>query len=231
MKILFLTQYYPPETGAAPLRAYHFASKLARSGHDVTVVTGMPNHPSGVKPPEYRRALFRREKRDGVRIVRCWLYSTSRKTFATRMFNQLSFMITSFAGGLCSGPCDVMLVTSPPLFLGLTGWLLGLLKCTTYVLDVRDYWPYAAVALGQLESRTAVALAECLEWFLYRRAARIVAVTPGMRRLMLERRIPEHRIVLIPNGADRMRWSCSTRSRRPIPKSSTCSCRSWRMGI
>ena len=202
MRILFLTQYYPPETGAAPLRAYHFAAKLAKRGHTVTVVTGMPNHPSGVKLPRYRGRLASREDLDGVRVRRCYLFATARKTFATRMLNQLSFMVTAFFGGLFAGRCDVILVTSPPLFLGVSGWFLGVVRGVPTVLDVRDYWPHAAVALGQLRSRPVIKLAERLERFLYRRAARLVAVTPGMRHLMLDRGIPFHRIELVPNGAD-----------------------------
>lgn len=202
MKILFLTQYYPPETGAAPLRAHHFAVRLVRNGNDVTVLTGMPNHPSGVKLPAYRRKLACREEHDGVRVFRCALFATPRKTFATRMLNQLSFMVTSFLGGCRVGGCDVILVSSPPLFLGLSAWLLGLVKGVPFILDIRDYWPQAAVALGQLRGRLVISLATGLENFLYRRAARLVAVTPGMRRLMLEREIPRHRIALVANGAD-----------------------------
>jgi lipopolysaccharide/colanic/teichoic acid biosynthesis glycosyltransferase/glycosyltransferase involved in cell wall biosynthesis len=207
MRVLFVTQYYPPETGAAPLRAYHFARTLAEDGHSVTVVTGMPNHPSGVKPRAYRWKLAAREKADGVRIRRCYTYATPHKTFATRMLNQLSFTLTGLLGGLATGPCDTVLVTSPPLFLGLTGWLLALFKGVPFVLDVRDYWPRAAVALGQLRGRRAIARAEGLERFLYRRASRIVAVTPSTVRMMVESGVPEHRVVLIPNGADTRRFT------------------------
>jgi lipopolysaccharide/colanic/teichoic acid biosynthesis glycosyltransferase/glycosyltransferase involved in cell wall biosynthesis len=206
MRILFLTQYYPPETGAAPLRAYHFATNFVKSGHGVTVVTGIPNHPSGVKAPEYRWSLGRRETREKVRIVRCFLCSSPKKNFVTRMLNQISFMITAFFGGLWTARCDVILVSSPPLFLGVTAWLLGLIKGVPYVLDVRDYWPYAAVQLGQLRSRRVIRLAEGLESFLYRRAAKIVAVTPSMVRMMEERGIPPRRVELITNGADTDRF-------------------------
>jgi lipopolysaccharide/colanic/teichoic acid biosynthesis glycosyltransferase/glycosyltransferase involved in cell wall biosynthesis len=207
MRILFFTQYYPPETGAAPLRAYHFATYLARAGHSVTVVTGMPNHPTGRKLPEYRRRLGARERRDGVGIIRCFLFASPEKTFATRMLNQISFAVSAIFGGLRAPHCDVVLVSSPPLFLGLAAWVVGVARGAPYVLDVRDYWPHAAVALGQLRSRTAIRLAAWLERFLYRRAARIIAVTPGMRRLMLERGIPRSRLELIPNGADTERFS------------------------
>lgn len=214
MKILLITQYFPPETGAAPQRAYHFATRLAANGHAVTVVTGMPNHPSGVKPPEYRRKLASREWVGGVRVLRCALFASPRKTFATRMLNHLSFMVTSVCGGLCAGSCDIILVSSPPLFLGASAWFLGLIKAAPFVLDLRDYWPHAAVALGQLRSRRAAAMATRFEEFLYRRAARLVVVTPGMRALMLERGIPEHRIALVTNGADLDCFTPATDGRR-----------------
>ncbi|MBD3367978.1 MAG: glycosyltransferase [Candidatus Eisenbacteria bacterium] len=202
MRVLFMTQYFPPETGAAPQRAYHFALDLVRAGHDVTVVTGMPNHPSGVKHRAYGRRLFARESRDGIRIIRSYLYATPRKTFATRMLNQISFMVSSVLAALFTRRVDAVVVTSPPLFLGLSAWLVSLEKRVPFVLDVRDYWPYAAVELGQLTNPRVIAMARGLESFLYRRAARIVAVTPGMIDLMVERGIPRHRIVLITNGAD-----------------------------
>lgn len=207
MKVLFLTQYYPPETGAAPARAFQFAARLAGFGHDVTVVTGMPNHPSGVKQPAYRGRLFCRENREGVRIVRCCLYTSPRKSFARRILNQLSFAVTAVLGGLAAGRCDIVLVTSPPLFLGVTGWLIGIVRGVPYVLDLRDYWPHAAVALGQLTNSWAITAAEGLERFLYWRAVKLVVVTPGMLKLMLGRGIAAHRMELIPNGADVERFA------------------------
>jgi len=202
MKVLFFTQYYPPETGAAPHRAYHFARGLARRGHDVVVVTGMPNHPSGVKHPDYRRRVLVREEHDGIHVRRCFLCASPKKTFSKRILNQFSFMVTSFFGSLTVSRPDIVLVTSPPLFLGVTAWFIALLKGVPFVLDVRDYWPHAAVALGQLSDRRVIKWAEGLEMFLYRRASMILAVTPGMVRMMKERGIPERRIALITNGAD-----------------------------
>ncbi len=202
MRVLFLTQYYPPETGAAPLRAYHFARGLKRAGHDVTVLTGMPNHPSGVKAAGYARRLFMREDAGGVRVLRAYLFASPTRTFVRRMLNQLSFAVCAALCGPWIGRPDIILVSSPPLFLGFSGWFTAILRGVPYVLDVRDYWPHAAVALGQLRSRRMIAMAERLEGFLYRRAAKIVAVTPGMVKLMRERGIPDHQIIYIPNGAD-----------------------------
>ena len=215
MRILFLTQYYPPETGAAPLRAYHFATKLAKLGHEVTVLTGMPNHPSGRKQQGFRWKLTASSIEAGVRILRSYLFATPHKTFVTRLLNQISFAVSALVRGCFTPGCDVIFVTSPPLFLGVSGWILGHIKGAPYVLDVRDYWPHAAVALGQLRSRRIIRLAERMELFLYTHAAWIVAVTPGMRRLMVNRGIPGHRVVLIPNGADTDRFTpAETGSRR-----------------
>jgi len=202
MRILLLTQYFPPETGAAPLRASHFAKGLARAGHDVTVLTGMPNHPSGVKLPGYSRKLFAREEVDGVHVRRVYLFCRPKRSFVTRMLNHTSFAICSALFGVWLGRPDMVLVSSPPLFAGLSGWLIALVRGIPFVLDVRDYWPHAAVALGQLTSARVIRMAEWMEEFLYRRAARILAVTPGMIRLMRERGIPAHRITYLPNGAD-----------------------------
>jgi len=206
MRVLFLTQYYPPETCAAPLRAYHFAVNLVRRGHRVTVVTGMPNHPGGVKHAGYARRLAAREESEGVRILRCYLCASPKKSFVSRMANQISFMVTSFLGALTAGPCDIILVSSPPLFLGATAWLLHIIKGAPFVLDLRDYWPRAAVELGQLRNRAVRRLAERLEVFLYRRAARLVVVTPAMLDMLLRRGVSRHRIELIMNGADLERF-------------------------
>ncbi len=168
----------------------------------MTVLTGMPNHPSGRKQQEFRWKLGASERLDGVRVIRSYLFATPRKTFLTRMLNQISFAVSAFVRGCFLPACDVILVTSPPLFLGVSGWLLGHVKGAPYVLDVRDYWPHAAVALGQLTSKRVIRMAERMELFLYAHAAWIVAVTPGMRRLMIKRGIPGHRVVLISNGAD-----------------------------
>ncbi len=202
MRVLLLSQYYPPETGAAPQRARHFARGLRRAGHDVVVLTGMPNHPTGVKPRGYAGRVLMRETIDGVRVHRAYLAASPKRSFAHRMLNQISFAVSAAIVGPWLGRPDVVFVSSPPLFLGLSAWFIALLRGVPFVLDVRDYWPHAAIALGQLRGRRIIALAERLERFLNRRAARIIAVTPGMRRLMRERGIPEHRIVYIPNGAD-----------------------------
>ena len=182
MRVLFLTQYFPPETGAAPARALHLARALRRAGHEVRVVTGLPNHPSGVIRPEYLGARSRQELVDGVPVRRVWLYATSRKTPITRLWNHLSFALWALGPALFGPRPDVVLVTTPPLFHGLTAWLAARLRGAVLVNDCRDDWPHAAVALGEMRPGFVARALDGVARFFQRRAARILVVTPGMRR-------------------------------------------------
>jgi len=202
MRVLFLTQYFPPETGAAPARALHFARALVRAGHDVRVVTGLPNHPSGVVRPEYRGAGGRNEVVQGVRVRRVWLYATPRKTPLTRLWNHLSFALSALPAALDGPRPDVVLATTPPLFHGLTAWLAARARGAVLVNDCRDDWPHAAIALGEMRPGAVADILGAVAGFIQRRAARVLVVTPGMRRQFAGRGLEEHRMVFVPNGAD-----------------------------
>ncbi len=202
LRILYLTQYFPPETGATQNRALANARHLADQGHRVTVVCEFPNHPHGILPERYHGRLFERENMDGLRVLRGWVYATPRKTFGRRLVFYLSYMVSSFLVGLFAGwRFDVVYATSPPFFVGLSGWLLARLKLAHFVFEVRDLWPDSAVALGILRNRTLIRLSKGLEHFFYRRAARVVVVTRGIREQLLREGVPAGKIVLIPNGS------------------------------
>jgi len=211
LRILYLTQYFPPETGATQNRALANVRHLAGQGHRVTVVCEFPNHPHGILPERYRGRLFEREDMDGIRVLRGWVYATPRKTFGRRLAFYLSYMVSSFLVGLLAGGrFDVVYATSPPFFVGLSGWLLARLKLAHFVFEVRDLWPDSAVALGILRNPTLIRLSKGLEHFFYRRAARVVVVTRGIRGQLLREGIPEGKILLIPNGS-------SPEHFRPVP--------------
>ena len=131
MKILIVTHYFPPETGAPQARLSGLAAAWAAGGDEVTVLTGMPNHPTGVIPSEYRGAIRRRERRDGYRVLRTWLYATPNEGVARKTIGHLSFTLTGvLLGGRASGPADVVVVSSPTFFSIGAGWLLARLKLT-----------------------------------------------------------------------------------------------------
>ena len=210
---LFLTQYFPPETGAAPARAAHFVRAMRRAGHDVHVVTGFPNHPSGEfkEKPRWRR----RDTWEGVPVTRVWLHASPNKTPFNRLWNHLSFALSALP--VCLGTrSDVILATSPPLFLGLTAWLTSRLQRIGYVLDCRDDWPHAAVALGELRPGFVTNVLGAMSGFVQRRAERVIAVTPGMRRHLDARGLEARRVDLITNGAD-----TDTFKAAPLPNGDT----------
>ncbi|MHB1593650.1 MAG: glycosyltransferase family 4 protein [Streptosporangiaceae bacterium] len=203
MRILILTHYFPPEMGAPSARLSALAATWAADGDQVTVLTGMPNHPTGVIPPAYRGAIRRREWRDGYRVVRTWLYATPNEGVARKTLGHLSFMVTSvLLGARCSGPADVVVVSSPTFFSIGSGWLLARLKRARLVVEVRDLWPGIFVELGVLTSRPVIHVLERLELAAYAAADAVVVVSDGFRANLISRGVPAAKVHTIRNGAD-----------------------------
>jgi glycosyltransferase involved in cell wall biosynthesis len=207
-RVLLLTHYFPPEAGAPQARLSALAGAWAAAGDDVTVLTGMPNHPTGVLPPEYRRAIVRRERRDGYRVVRTWLYATPNEGFVRKTLCHLSFMITSvLLGGLLCGRADTVVVSSPTFFSIGSAWLLARLKRARLVVEVRDLWPAIFVELGVLTNRRLIGLLERLELAAYAAADQVVVVSDGFRTNLIERGVPAEKVHTVRNGValDRFR--------------------------
>ncbi len=204
LRILYLTQYFPPEVGATQTRAYEMAQGLLRAGHRVTILTEVPNHPEGVIRPEYRGRFWVRETLDGIEVLRVWVWTSPVKTMRTRLAFYTTYMLNATLAGLflARRRYDLLYATSPPLFVGGAALALSFLRGIPMVFEVRDLWPESAVALGELQSPRWIRWATWLEERCYARARRIVVVTEGIRRHLLERGIPEHKLVLIPNGAN-----------------------------
>jgi glycosyltransferase involved in cell wall biosynthesis len=176
---------------------------LAKQGHHVTVLTEFPNHPAGIIPPEYRGKIFTKERFHGVDVVRTWVFTRAEKSFWVRIAFYLSFCFMAIVRGIgLRGSFDVVYATSPPLFVGLSGFVISAWKRTKFMLEIRDLWPESAVALGELSNRLFIRLAEALEAFLYRRACRVVGVSRGINEGIRERHIPREKILFIPNGAN-----------------------------
>jgi len=200
MKILFLTQYFPPETGAAQNRLSDLASRLAEAGHSVTVLTALPSYPTGRIFDGYRGRLWMKENQNAVKVVRTWLYTTKKKGFVPRVVNYLCFSIIAFLGGLVTaGRVDAIFVESPPLFVGVAGYVLSKLKHAKFVLNISDLWPESAVVLGMLHNRRLIKLATRVEEGLYRRASLVTGQTQGIVS-SIQSRVPEPRVVLLTNG-------------------------------
>src|SRR5450759_1170469 len=154
MRTLIVTHYFPPETGAPQARLSALAATWAADGDEVTVLTGMPNHPTGMVPPAYRGAIRRREHLDGYRVIRTWLYATPNEGIARKTLGHVSFMLSSvLLGWRASGPADVVVVSSPTFFSIGSAWLLARLKRARLVIEVRDLWPAIFTELGVLTNR------------------------------------------------------------------------------
>jgi hypothetical protein len=183
MRTLVVTHYFPPEIGAPQARLSELAATWASDGDRVTVLTGMPSHPTGVLPPEYRRAVRRRERRDGYRVLRTWLYATPNQGVARKTLGHLSFMASSvLLGGLASGPAR-------------------------FVVEVRDLWPAIFVELGVLTNRRVIGLLERLELAAYTAADQVVVVSEGFRANLVERGVPASKVHTVRNGVDLRRFN------------------------
>lgn len=214
MRILFLTHYYPPEVNAPANRGHEHARLWAKAGHDVTVVTGVPNHPRGEVFPGYRNRWRQEEWMEGVRVVRTWMYVTANEGFFRRTLNYLLFAATALLAALRQERPDVIVATSPQFFCGVAGAVAARLRRVPFVLEVRDLWPDSIVQLGQLRQPTLVRALEALESALYRQAAGIVVVTRAFAEHVAARGIPRERIAVVFNGIDKDRF----RPRPPDPE-------------
>jgi glycosyltransferase involved in cell wall biosynthesis len=207
VKILYVSQYFPPEMGAPAARASELARHWARMGHDVIVLTGFPNHPTGIVPREWRSRLHRllcTEMVDGARVVRTWLWPLPNRKAHERIRNYVSFCVSAAISGLALPKPDVIIATSPQLLCALSGWWLALWKRVPFVFEVRDLWPESLAAVGagsegSLLHRTLGAIAG----FLYRRADRIVVVAPAFKdHLMRYWAVPAAKISIVENGVE-----------------------------
>ena len=202
MKVIFLTQYFPPETGAPQNRLHATARALVERGAKVTVLTAMPNYPDMRIQPDYRGRWHVREELDGMTVHRAWLFVSQRRSILWRLLNYFSFVFTALWVGLFRlRRSDVLLVESPPLFLGITAMLLAKAKGAKLVFNVSDLWPESAVQLGLVTNRTVIRLSTWLEELCYRRSALITGQTMGIVR-DIQRRMQGKQVLWIPNGVD-----------------------------
>jgi glycosyltransferase involved in cell wall biosynthesis len=204
MRLIYVSQYYPPEVGATQTRAQEMTQHLVDAGHQVTVLAEVPNHPVGVIQPAYRGKLYQRSLEDGVDVIRTWVKTTPHKTFRSRLAFYLSFMVNGTLAGLllARGRYDLIYATSPPLFVGGVPLALKKMRRIPFVFEVRDLWPESAVAMGELKNPRYIRWATRFEQSCYRQARHIVTVTQGLKDRLVERGIADSKISVISNGAN-----------------------------
>ena len=182
VRICFLTHYYPPEVGAPQARISGLARALSERGAAVTVHTGFPHYPDGVVRAGYSNRAYLVESDGPVRVVRTAVYPAANRGFGRRLANHASLSMSALAGARLSGPADVVVCESPPLFLAGAAVPFARLKRAPLMLNVADRWPASAVELGALSDRRAIAAAEWLEREVYERSRAISVPTEGLHR-------------------------------------------------
>lgn len=203
MRVVFLTQYFPPEVGAPQNRLFDLALRLKGSGVDITVLTAMPNYPSMVVHESYRGKWFCRENIGGLDILRSWIFVTAnRKNLILRLLTYFSFVMSSlFVGTLKLRKFDYIFCESPPLFLGISAFMLKIMKGGKLIFNVSDLWPESAEKLGLVTNKTMLSLASRLEEFLYRRSELICGQTQGIVG-NISARFPDKNVYWLKNGVD-----------------------------
>lgn len=201
MKILFLTDNFPPEVNAPATRTFEHCKEWVKAGYEVTVITCFPNYPQGKVYPGYKNSLCKVEYMDGIKVVRVWSYMAANKGFVKRIIDFISFSISSFIAGLFSS-CDIIVATSPQFFTALSGRTLAFFKRKPWIMEVRDLWPDSIKAVGAMKENFVLKYFSKEEKWCYLSAKKIVVVTNSFKREIVKKGIPEDKIFVIKNGAN-----------------------------
>lgn len=211
MKILFLTDNFPPEVNAPATRTYEHCREWVKDGHDVTVITCFPNYPIGRVYDGYKNSLRKTEIVDGIKVIRVWTYITSNSGFLKRVIDYISFSVTSFLAGLfCK--CDIIVATSPQFFTALSGRTLHFFKRKPWIMEVRDLWPESIKTVGAMNDGLVLRYFSKEEKWCYRSAEKIVVVTDSFKREIASMGIDPAKIYVVKNGVN-------TECFKPRPKS------------
>lgn len=210
MKILFLTDNFYPEVNAPASRTYEHAREWVKAGHEVTVITCVPNFPKGKVFDGYKNKLWQKEAIDGIEVIRVWSYIAANKGFVRRTLDFISFSVTSFLAGLFV-KADVIVATSPQFFTALSGRTLSFWKRVPWIMEVRDLWPESIKTVGAMKDNLFIRYFEWEEMRCYRSAKTIVVVTDSFKRTLTARGINEAKIKVVKNGVDKEMF-------KPVPK-------------
>lgn len=202
MKILFFSDHFYPEPSAPAAHVYERAAIWVREGHSVTVVTSAPNFPEGRVFPGYRNAWRVRETLQGIRVVRVKTYMARNEGSFRRTLDYVSYMMSSFLFAFAEERPEIVVSTSPHLFVAIGGVLHARLRGVPHVFELRDLWPATIAANTGVGQGRAYRLLEHIELWLYRRSARIMAFTEAYRRDLIRRHIPAEKIDVVINGAN-----------------------------
>ena len=206
MKILFLSDNFPPERNAPATRTYEHTLEWVRAGHQVTVITTAPNFPEGKLFDGYRNAWRTAESMDSIRVLRVKTYITANEGFLGRTLDYVSFMVMGGLTALFQPRPDVVVTTSPQFFCAMAGWMVTRLRWLPWVFELRDLWPASIVAVGAMKKSWMIQLLERIELRMYRDANAVVSVTHAFKTDLERRGIDPAKIDVVLNGVDLSRY-------------------------
>ena len=201
MRILFLTDNFPPEVNAPATRTYEHCVKWIELGYKVTVITCFPNFPKGKVFEGYTNKLYQKENIDGITVIRVWSYITENNGFVKRIIDYISYALTSFLFGLFV-KTDLIIATSPQFFTAVSGRILSFLKGKPWVMEVRDLWPDSIAAVGSMnKSSIPFKILKKIEHHLYLSASKIVVVTDSFKKYVIkDHQITPEKVGVFKNG-------------------------------
>ena len=202
MKILFLTDNFPPEVNAPATRTYDHCREWVKKGAEVTVITCAPNFPKGKVYNGYNNKLYQTEIMDGIKVIRVWSYIVANKGFLKRTLDYISYSVTSFLAGLFV-KTDLIIATSPQFFTALSGRTLSFWKRKPWIMEVRDMWPESIKTVGAMSDNAFIRYFEWQEKRCYRSAKHIVMVTDSFKKKLIARGISEEKISVVKNGVNK----------------------------
>lgn len=202
MRFLILTQYYPPETGAPQNRLSGLARELKQMGHEVVILTAMPNYPAMQIHPDYIGKKYVVDEFENIPVHRAWIYVSKNRSIISRLMNYFSFTFSSmYYASKIKGNFDYLMVESPPLFLGISAWWISKRKKAKMVFNVSDLWPESAEKLGVISNKMFLKLATILEEWLYKKSYMVTGQTQGIVQ-NIKTRFPNKKVHWLPNGVD-----------------------------
>ena len=203
IKILLVTQYFPPEVAAGANRAFEHAKRWNQNGAEVTVITCFPNYPTGNIPEKYKGLKYFEEEVDGIKVIRTFTYATPNRGFFKRILAYFSFMFSSvIQSNNKIGKPDLVIASSPPYTVGISGMIIGKLKKIPFVFEVRDLWPESIIQLGQVKNKLLIKILEYIELMMYKNAALIVGISDPFVDFISSKGIEQGKIKIIKNGVN-----------------------------
>jgi len=202
VKILFLTDNFPPEVNAPATRTYeHCQEWIKDKDVEVTVITCTPNFPHGKVYKGYKNKFFQKENIDGINVIRVWSYISSNSGFTKRVLDYISYASMAFLVGIFQKH-DVIIATSPQFFTTWAGWALSKVKRKPWIFELRDLWPETIKTVGVMKQGKVIEILEKIELALYRSADKVIPVTDAFKANLIHRGIDAHKISVVTNGSN-----------------------------